>query len=341
MAYTSVEKIAKVRLMCHKVLPAVYDESLSYLESLSKLTYKLNETIDSVNALDDNVEALNDTVTEFGTRLDAVEGEISGFEAEVTAKFNQLETEIYANVDAKVDEKLSEVDTKLAEVDAKVDSIDQQMSEFEATITEHLDGLEEKLTAIINAELEELNTMFTVFRVSMENYIKDEVAKALAEIPDLQNVVVIDPTTGKLDKIQNVVQNIMNFSAYYAFSCNEYNELGLTCDFINDIIVDSVPRGLTCYEWLRIAKKVLLTQVDERKAEKFAYPHSFVYDYLSGSLVWHDRNVDINQMLIASSGCYSCDELVTLGFTVNEIIGFAITAYQYVMRANNLMVRSA
>ena len=60
MAYLSVDKIAVIRLQLHKVLPAVYDESLSYLEGLSKLTYKLNETIGAVNALNDNVDTLND-----------------------------------------------------------------------------------------------------------------------------------------------------------------------------------------------------------------------------------------------------------------------------------------
>jgi hypothetical protein len=65
-----------------------------------------------------------------------------------------------------------------------------------------------------------------------------------------------------------------------------------------------------------------------------------VFDYLSGSKVWHDRNEDINQQLIATSGCYCCDELVTMGFSCDEIIGFNLTYFDYVMRANKLMVRA-
>ena len=87
MAYIDVNKLTHIRFMCHKVLPAVYDESLSYLEGLAKLTYKLNETIDSVNALDDNVEFLNDAVVDLNTRVTAVEGSVSTFLEEMTRIF--------------------------------------------------------------------------------------------------------------------------------------------------------------------------------------------------------------------------------------------------------------
>ena len=34
---------------CQKILPLVYDDSLSYLEYLGKLTCKMNEIIDNIN----------------------------------------------------------------------------------------------------------------------------------------------------------------------------------------------------------------------------------------------------------------------------------------------------
>lgn len=37
------------RYFCHKVLPLVYDDSLSYYEVLCKLTNKINEIIDLIN----------------------------------------------------------------------------------------------------------------------------------------------------------------------------------------------------------------------------------------------------------------------------------------------------
>lgn len=330
MKYISVEKIAQVRLLCRKVLPAVYDESLSYLEGLSKLTFKLNETINSVNALNDNVGVLNDSVTELNARVEAVEGEINGFEAEITKRFEELVIEIN-----------KEVDNKLDEVEDRVSALENQITGFEAEVREQLKALEIELTTLVNDELKKINALYLTFEADMKGYVDKELQKIISEIPDLTNVNVIDPTTGKLVKIQVAINHITDFASYYAFTIDEWNELGLNINQTNSIMVKSLPRGMTCYEWLHDAKKIMLTQVDTLKAKAFAYPHTFVYNYLDGSYVWHDRNVDINQQLIASSGCYCCDEINTMAFTCDEINEFAISCFNYVMKANSLMVRSA
>ena len=341
MNYTSVQKIAQVRLLCRKVLPAVYDESLSYLEGLCKLVYKVNETIDSVNALNDNVGVLNDSVTELNARVEAVEGEIDGFEAEITRQFKELSESINAEVDAKLEDVETRVSTLEQSVDTKINQIERQLVIFENTIREQLSSLETELRALLDAEILKINQMYETFEDDMKWYIYQEIQKALECIPDLTNIYVVDPTTGRLSKVQVAINNIFTFSAYNAFTIDEFNALGLSIDEVNSIMVKSIPRGLTCYEWLHEAKKILLTQVEPSLAEAFAYPHSIVRNYLDGTKVWHDRNVDINQQLIAASGCYSCDELETMTFTMDEIVDFNISCYQFVMRANSIMVRSA
>ena len=44
---------------CQKVLPLVYDESLSYYEAICKLTDKVNELVDIVNNLEENQNGEN------------------------------------------------------------------------------------------------------------------------------------------------------------------------------------------------------------------------------------------------------------------------------------------
>ena len=51
MAFKS--NISNLRFWCQKVLPLVYDDSLSYYELLCKVVQKLNETIDLANKLND------------------------------------------------------------------------------------------------------------------------------------------------------------------------------------------------------------------------------------------------------------------------------------------------
>ena len=50
-------KIQPFKMWCQKVLPTVYDDSLSYYECLIKLTDYLNQVIDNINALLDSEEA--------------------------------------------------------------------------------------------------------------------------------------------------------------------------------------------------------------------------------------------------------------------------------------------
>lgn len=336
MGYMIVDKITHIRLLCKKVLPAVYDESLSYMEGLAKLTFKLNEVITSVNALNDNVDTLNDSVIDLNNRITIVENTLA-------TTLDNLQRELDAAIaenNAKVDAKLAEVDAELVNVDARVtaleQSIDSRLNQIEENVNREIHALE----TLVREEIVLIHNMYIQFEAEMRDYVEEKIREALEKIPDLTNIYVVDPTTGKLSKVQDAINNIFIFSAYNAFTVDEWNELGMSINEANSIMVKSIPRGLTIYEWLRDAKRILLTQVLPNVAEKFAYPHTFVFDYLSGAKVWHDRNVDINQQLIAASGCYCCDELVTMGFSCDEIIGFNITYFDYVMRANKLMVRA-
>lgn len=53
-----------VRFWCFKVLPLVYDDSLSYYEVLCKVVAKLNEMIDSMSELNDTVKSMQVAIAE-------------------------------------------------------------------------------------------------------------------------------------------------------------------------------------------------------------------------------------------------------------------------------------
>lgn len=55
---------SKLRFWCQKVLPLVYDDSLSYYELLNKIVVYLNNTIEDVSACEDNIVALRDAFVE-------------------------------------------------------------------------------------------------------------------------------------------------------------------------------------------------------------------------------------------------------------------------------------
>lgn len=59
-----------VRFWCFKVLPLVYDDSLSYYEVLCKVVDKLNEMIDSLGELNDTVKSMQAAIAQIQKWID-------------------------------------------------------------------------------------------------------------------------------------------------------------------------------------------------------------------------------------------------------------------------------
>ena len=57
--------VEKLRFWCQKIIPLVYDDSLSYYELLCKVVYKLNELVENVNGIPDYIANL---ISEEGLR---------------------------------------------------------------------------------------------------------------------------------------------------------------------------------------------------------------------------------------------------------------------------------
>lgn len=115
------------------VLPTVFDDSLSYLEMVSKLYYKLEEVIQEVNDIDQNAieQALND-----------MRAEILKFEGQVQEQYNAL--------DAKFQEQYEELNNSVIDL---ADSVASSVEELDMKIH----NLGESLKDIMDLKIEENN----------------------------------------------------------------------------------------------------------------------------------------------------------------------------------------
>ena len=66
-------KIDKVKFWCYKVLPLVYDDSLSYYELLCKVVSKLNELIEKYASFDDMVEEIQTAIDALQKQIDELD----------------------------------------------------------------------------------------------------------------------------------------------------------------------------------------------------------------------------------------------------------------------------
>lgn len=82
------DKIAPLKFWTHKILPLVYDESLSYYEVLCKVAQKLNETIEKVNLSTEEVENIREIVDGIKATVEAIE---AGMVKSVNGKYPDAE----------------------------------------------------------------------------------------------------------------------------------------------------------------------------------------------------------------------------------------------------------
>ena len=123
MALTNVDPM--IPFWCHKILPLVYDDSLSYYETLCKFIQKLNEVSEAVNGQNEN---------------------IAKFEKDMQEAFDNFE------------------DTQEAKYKAYKEQIDAAIAEFESTVNGNFETFTQTMTAAFNsfkAEIEATNAQMS------------------------------------------------------------------------------------------------------------------------------------------------------------------------------------
>lgn len=94
-----INKLGTFRFWCQKVLPLVYDDSLSYYELLCKVVNYLNNVIENVDTLNENINQINTDVTQEITNLQNAFNTLQNY---VDNYFNNLD--VTNEINNKLDE---------------------------------------------------------------------------------------------------------------------------------------------------------------------------------------------------------------------------------------------
>lgn len=106
------------------VLPTVFDDSLSYLEMVSKLYKKLEEVIAEVNAIDQ--EAIQQA-------LDDMRAEIAKFEAQIQKQYNALDEKyqkLYEELNSSIIDLADTTAASLEELDKKIYNLGESLKDI-------------------------------------------------------------------------------------------------------------------------------------------------------------------------------------------------------------------
>ena len=301
-----LDNIKTFRFYCQKILPLVYDDSLSYIQTLCKVSSKLNEVIDDYNELIDYYNTLPQLLEQITAKL----SELDDFVDTINREFAELD----ARLTAKVDKKLAKVDEELAK---SLELIEHEMAELEAKVNVEIERLRSELTQVINSQLAVFRTELELSENNTKAWTEARLNEFLAELPDVQNVLVYNMITGKLEPVQDVIASMYDVMRE-GLTAYEYDRLRLTASEYDNWIVNSIPRGLKTVEYDVHGRKYLYKE-----------PKDYMNHPTSGKVVENKMVIDFNTSLLKQSGSYSASEYDSVGITANNYDVLQLTAYEY------------
>ncbi len=144
--------IDKLKYWCNKILPLVYDDSLSYYEVLCKTSAKLNEVITSTNGLLDAWDTYkNDIDAAFGEYTAGLDKKFDALSDKMSADFLRYKDIVNSEIRdefAKQDHRLTAQDDKISAQDTQITAISDRVNTF---ITEYNQTISQIPDMVVNA----------------------------------------------------------------------------------------------------------------------------------------------------------------------------------------------
>lgn len=198
--------IPYLRFWCQKVLPAVYDQSLSYYEVLCKLAAFLNKMLEELEKMQDNIDALHKAYKDL---QDWVNAEIARFEAHMEQHFDDLTRELWN----RFEEYKNNTNTTLQQwfndyATNTTNNLNKKFNDFVNNANTRIDQMFNTYTSSTNNEFNTWKTDFT----NQYNQWKDEVNGQINSINSN-----ISSLTTRVTALENMVKKYPNFN-YKSFT---------------------------------------------------------------------------------------------------------------------------
>lgn len=198
--------IPYLRFWCQKVLPAVYDQSLSYYEVLCKLAAFLNKMLEELEKMQDNIDALHKAYKDL---QDWVNAEIARFEAHMEQHFDDLTKELWN----RFEEYKNNTNTTLQQwfnnyATNTTNNLNKKFNDFVTNANTRIDQMFNTYTSSTNNEFNTWKTDFT----NQYNQWKDEVNGQISNINSN-----ISSLTTRVTTLENMIKKYPNFN-YKSFT---------------------------------------------------------------------------------------------------------------------------
>lgn len=314
-----------------KILPAVYEDALTYIEQLKVLNNKLNECIKTFNdygnvLLVESKEYTDQRINELNIDIN---NQLDSFQMELDNALKDLDEQLKAELEKFREDAQNEFEWFKQRADEL----------FELFVDETI-----KLNSRINELQISINVLFEMMsRTKLE--IRRDVEGSLTELKAWveqqiaykhgSEIIVKNPITLRLTSLNKALQDILDVMGMIgSLTVDEYNSLHLTAYQYNEY-------KITAYVYLYRVRWMFLYQLyfpdlDER--------FNNVYDYIYKEVDRLDKNhymispfdgkltpihIVIDRLAELHMDGITADQYNILAITVDEYAGKMITAYNY------------
>lgn len=278
------DNIPFLRFWCQKVLPAVYDQSLSYYEALCKMGAFLNKMLEELEKMQDNIDALHEAFVKLQAWVNA---EIERFETDMENRFNEFKQEIYdlfeqykEEADTYINEQLNKYKTETTEW------LSQKFEDYKTQANQYIDNIFEQYKNETNQEFNNWKQEFT----NQYNEWKSQVDQSISNLGDRVTNIEgdISEINSQIDNLEQIVtQNFPKFelksvrgtgSKYYQYCIIDF--LSFPSDADSHVL---------CYGILRTFGQAESVSVSGNWRERFTFTASDIQD-IKTRLGWSNEN---------------------------------------------------
>lgn len=278
------DNIPFLRFWCQKVLPAVYDQSLSYYEALCKMGAFLNKMLEELEKMQDNIDALHEAFVKLQAWVNA---EIERFETDMENRFNEFKQEIYdlfeqykEEADTYINEQLNKYKTETTEW------LSQKFEEYKTQANQYIDQIFQQYKNETNQEFNNWKQEFT----NQYNEWKSQVDQSITNLGDRVTNIEgdISEINSQIDNLEQIVtQNFPKFelksvrgtgSKYYQYCIIDF--LSFPSDADSHVL---------CYGILRTFGQSESVSVSGNWRERFTFTASDIQD-IKTRLGWSNEN---------------------------------------------------
>lgn len=236
-------KIPNIHYWTQRVLPCVFDESLSYVEKINKLEEEFNNLINDYNKFGQNVVTeINtfeeETTNQINSFIQQVTDEINQFKADITSQLNTFKTDItnqQNNFESRILKLVEEYVTTINnDIATFKQTITTQQEEFENRVNNSIANMQSVIDDIPNTVSSSVNDVAVPWlQTNVPNMVSEQVANDVNKIFDVDSLIYVThdtsiedlnnwTTTGiyygtSLSILSNYPANIVSGDMYWCF----------------------------------------------------------------------------------------------------------------------------